>query len=400
MTDETAHLDRCSHFGDCGGCLSQDVPYEIQLANKASELAALFEPFWTQPITVVPSPVIWHYRNKIELNFGRMHYPEPPPRDFVKETVLGFKKRGKWYWTLDNDECRIASPELPELLVSLRDWHKAAKLRAFDSRRRDGLLRHLLVREGKRTGERMIALLTSPGDVETDAFVDAVSRAYPATSILWGVNKSPGDQAKADEIITLFGEPYITEELHVQRPLTFRLSPFSFFQTNTLATEVLYGRIRDWCQSVAPKVLYDLYGGMGGIAFSCADLVETVSSVESWREASVDGEYNAALNAIDNVTFTTAKVEVYLKQLETELGEMPSDCAVILDPPRAGLHPKALRRLIGLRPPKILYISCKPTVLAQDLESFVEVYKLDDLSAVDLFPHTPHIEVLASLSLR
>jgi len=398
------------------------VTYDEQLAQKAAEIEALFERYWTKPVTVTPSPQTWYYRNKIELNFGRKYYPEPPPKDFVKETVLGFKKKGKWFWTLDNDECLIASADLPDLLVSLRRWHRESGLRAYESRRHDGLLRHLIVREAKRTGERMVALITAPGQIDTVAFVDAVRRAYPATTILWGTNASPGDQAKADEMRTLFGSGYIHEDLLIDRSdrsddspgeqprevaspapsqtLRFRLSPFSFFQTNTLATEVLYGRIRDWCRSVAPRQLYDLYGGMGGIAFSCADLVESVSSVESWRQASLDGEYNAEINGIEHVRFVTATVEAYLLQVEPELSARAEGWAAVLDPPRAGLHPKALQRIVRLRPPDMLYVSCKPTVLAQELEQLVDAYEITGLEAFDLFPHTPHVEVVASLALR
>jgi len=396
--------DLCRHFGECGGCHSQDVPYEEQVARKNRALAALFQPFWTIPISVEPSPAIWHYRNKVDFGFGLKRYPEPPPEGFVRESVLGFKARGRWYAPMDIAECRIGPEGLSPLLDSVRVWMHDTGLRAFDARKRQGFLRALLVREGKRTGDRMVVLITADGAFEPGPFVDAVLRAYPATSIQSGIFRGLADVAFAEHTDVLYGSPTISERLSLPdgertRDLAFRLSPFSFFQTNTLATERLYGRIREWVRSLSPRILYDLYGGGGGIALSCADLVEHAWSVESVTSASDDGRHNAAENGVDNIAFITAEMKNYLRDLLTGEG-FASDSAVIVDPPRSGLTPKAQRRLIELRPREILYVSCKPKVLAQELPAFLEAYTLRDLRAFDLFPHTEHVEVLAWLSLR
>ncbi len=394
----------CPHFGECGGCRSQDVAYDEQLAAKRAELEALFQPYWDGPIPITPSPAVWYYRNKVDLTFGRKFYPEPPPKDFERETVLGFKRKGRWYMPLEIQECRIASPELAALLDGVRAFVREQGLKAFDSRRKEGFLKILLVREGKRTGQRMVAVITHDGEFDQQAFVDAVLAACPVDSIYWGIHRKLSDVAEAEELHLLHGAPCIEEALHVpanggQRRLTFRISPMSFFQTNTLATELLYGKIREWVQTVSSRELYDIYGGAGGIALTCADLVESVCSVESVASASEDGRINMQQNGVANVEFVTEKTETWLRG-RAEEGVCPPDSAVVLDPPRAGMHPKALKRLLQWLPPRILYVSCKPANLASEMESFSEAYAIEHMEAVDLFPHTPHMEAVASLRLK
>jgi len=394
----------CVHFGECGGCASQDVPYEEQVDAKAQYLQGLLAAAWATPIPVIPSPVQWHYRNKVDPAFSRMQYPEPPPAGFVRETVLGFKKKGRWFWPLDISECRIAPERLGELLASVRAWCREHELRAYDSRSGDGFLRHLLVRRAARTGERMVVLITSPGVALPAGFVEAVKAVFPAHSIQHGTFGGRADVAIAETLEVLDGAPHIMEELHLSaaaggRNLRFRISPMSFFQTNTSATELLYAAIRDWAQRVRPARLYDLYGGAGGIAFTSADLAETVVSVENVAAASEDGIVNAGLNQIHNVTFVTEKVEHYLRAVR-DSGGMPTGSAVVVDPPRAGLHPKVLKRLLEMRPDRLLYVSCNPKLFAREFEVLQEGYQLESLRGFDLFPHTPHVELLAELRAR
>ncbi len=391
---------RCLHFGECGGCSFQDLPYFDQLATKSDTLCALFEAHWSKQIPIEPSPDCWHYRNKLDLTFGRKHYPEPPPKDFPRETVLGFKRSGKWYWTLDIEECHIGPKGAESLLNAVRLWARERKLTAFSSKARDGFLRILLVREGKRTGERMVVLITNEGELDAESFVQAVQTSFPCQSIQHAVFTGRAEIAAADRIAVLDGKPTIDEVLEVPdgtetRKLRFRLSPFSFFQTNTYATEKLYGFIRSWVKESRPQFLYDLYGGSGGIALSCSDRVDRVVSVESVEDASVDGIHNAEVNSADNVVFITQEVEKYLRDTLHAQKAFQSNSLVIVDPPRAGLHPKALKRLIALNPPEIIYVSCKPTVLAEEMTTFLAHYDLVNMQAVDLFPHTEHVELLA-----
>ncbi len=392
---------RCPHFGDCGGCQSQDVSYAGQLQAKQKYLHELFSKFWSGEIPILASPIVWNYRNKVDFNFALKHYPEPPPKDFPRETVVGFTRPGKWYEPIDIETCLIAPEGCDALLDAVRHWYRREGLRAVDSRGANGFLRALLVREGKRTGERMVALFTNEGEWNPQGFLDAVAQAWPAHAIFRGVFSRSARGAFADRIETLAGAAHIHEEMRVpdgvgERRLKFRISPFSFFQTNTLAAELLYGEIRQWVRGSGAKILYDLYGGAGGIAFSCADLVQIVRSAESEPSATADGEHNAQLNGIDNVFFTTGQMRKYLQGL-AENGGMERNSVAVVDPPRSGLTPKPIQRLLDCAPPRILYVSCKATVLRDELPEFLKAYQLERLWAVDMFPHTPHVEVLASL---
>lgn len=396
------HVSPCVHFGECGGCASQDVEYAEQLARKQAALEELFAEHWDKPIPVTPSPVTRHYRNKVDFNFALRQYEEPPPPGFERETLLGFTRPGKWYWPIDIEECLIGPEGVGELLDAVRRWYRDRGLSAYSTKTKEGFLRALLVRDGKRTSEKMVALFTSPGELDKPGFIKAVQGAMDVQSIYWGVSSGGARGVFADELHHLDGAECIHEELHVPgggRPLRFRISPMSFFQTNTLATEQLYGAIRAWVAEVSPSVLYDLYGGMGSIAFACADLVQSVRSVENVEDATRDGERNAELNGIDNVYFTNTVMKEYLRQV-CESGGMESSSAVVVDPPRGGMTPKPLRRLVSAGSPHVLYVSCKPSVFAEELSVFRKRYDIEWMRAFDLFPHTPHVELVTALRLR
>ncbi|MBM3289352.1 MAG: class I SAM-dependent RNA methyltransferase, partial [Candidatus Hydrogenedentes bacterium] len=255
------------------------------------------------------------------------------------------------------------------------------------------------------TGERMVVLVTTEGDLDRASFVETVQAAWPCTSILHAVYRGKAEVSAADEIHLLHGAPHITEELHVpdgagHRKIRLRISPFGFSQTNSAATEILYGTIRQWVKEGRPRFVYDLYGGSGGIAFSVSDKVDRVISVESVETASIDGTFNREAMDADNVVFLTQNVEDYLRDaISMQKGLLPQSM-VVLDPPRAGLHPKAIKRLLTLKPQEIVYVSCKPSVFAKELPLFLPGYEVTDMRAVDLFPHTEHVELLARLRLK
>jgi 23S rRNA (uracil1939-C5)-methyltransferase len=396
---------KCDWFGQCGGCAHQNLTYDNQLIEKQHKLTELFEPWWSEPIPITPSPEIWNYRNKVDFNFGLKQYDEKPPDDFIRETVLGFNKKGKWYWPLDIDECHIAPTSAKPIMDAARNWYTENDIRGMSNRNQEGILKVLLLRESTRTGQLMVVLITGDGELDGDSFVRAIEAACPTVhSIYRGIHHGTARGAFADELILLKGEPTIQEMLHIAdgekvRELSFRISPMSFFQTNTLATELLYGEIRKWVKEIQPDVLYDLYGGAGGIAFSCSDLVQLVRSVEAVESATLDGEANAQQNGIDNVFFMTSTIKTFLQQM-IEGGGMETNSAVVLDPPREGMTPKPLKRLIKTRPPHILYVSCKPSVFAEEMKEFSKVYRLTSMQAVDLFPHTDHVELVATLELQ
>jgi len=397
----------CQHFGVCGGCQHQDIAYARQAARKAESLEALFKTWWPHPIAVAPSPAMWHYRNKVDFSFGLEYFDEPPPPDAPRRTFLGYRQKGRWFGPLEVKECLIAPKGVENLLTGVRAWVAKEGLAAFNTRRRRGQdatghLKILLVREAQRTGERMAALVTHPGIGDVSGFAETVAQHWPAHSVVHGISGAMNDAGLMDEVVTLDGAPHIHEELHIAglaKPLRFRISPMSFFQTNTLATEMLYGAIREEVRATGAPFLYDLYGGSGGIAFACADLADEILSIESIAAATGDGRENAALNGIANVEFLTADVQRYLGARKIGGGLRP-DAAVIADPPRSGLTPKALRRLNEMAPEHIVYVSCKPERFAEELEAFSESYRVESMRAFDLFPHTDHVELLARLRKR
>ena len=223
--------------------------------------------------------------------------------------------------------------------------------------------------------------------------------------MLHAIYRGNAEITAADEIHVLHGKRHITEELQIPdgagaRTIRLRISPFGFSQTNSAATEILYGTIRQWVTESRPRFVYDLYGGSGGIAFSVSDKVDRVISVESEETASVDGTFNCELNNADNVVFLTQNVEDYLRDaISMQHGLLPQSM-VVLDPPRAGLHPKAIKRLLTLGPQEIVYVSCKPIAFAKELPLLLPAYDIMEMRAVDLFPHTEHVELLARLKLK
>ncbi|NLO34143.1 MAG: class I SAM-dependent RNA methyltransferase [Candidatus Hydrogenedentes bacterium] len=427
MQPENKSIARCRHFGECGGCQFQDLSYDAQLSQKQAVLKEGFAAFWQEDIPLIPSPVRYHYRNKVDPGFALKRYPEPPPKDFKRETVLGFKTRQGWRWPLELDECLIGPEGLDRLFTALRPWREACGLDAYNSRANTGRLRNLLVRDGKRSGERMVVLLTTPGTLpHADAFVEAVVKGFDACSILHGEFGGKAEVATADTLTLLHGKEWITETLlpdlqaeaasaagvpyenpgqylaaeqRTEKALHFRISPLSFFQTIPLAAERLYGIIANWAKTVEAQLLYDLYGGAGGIAFCCAPYTPEIVSVENNVHASEDGRFNAVRNDIQNVEFITDTVRGFTKKLQ-QRGGMPAASAVVLDPPRAGMHPKSIKRILEMAPPHILYVSCNPRKLAEELSAFTESYRLTQLLGVDLFPHTPHVELVAALRLH
>ena len=380
---------KCRHFGDCGGCQIQDLEYERQLEKKGLALDALFEPAgWRTPIDVKPSPDRWYYRNKMEFSFQDV-YPVPPSGE--DHLLLGLKRRQRWDKVLNLSECHLMSVESASLIQAVHDWARREKLEPYNLHKQIGFLRHLVVREAKGTGDRMVLLVTSPGELPKQSFVSAVRSSYPATTVLWGTNKKKSDVAKSDVLEVLEGPGTITESVLGRQ---FRISPHSFFQTNTRAAERLYSRIREWLGEIKPKNLLDLYCGSGGISLCVADCCEFVLGVEEVASAVEDAQRNAQDNGVKNAQFIAAKVEELLPTFATT---EPRADAVILDPPRSGLHPSTVKALKQLCPEWVVYVSCNPKAMAEDVQRLGDYYELQRLEAFDLFPHTEHVEALGLL---
>ncbi|MBI4422730.1 MAG: 23S rRNA (uracil(1939)-C(5))-methyltransferase RlmD [Elusimicrobia bacterium] len=382
-------IARCGHFGECGGCQLQDRAYDEQLVLKAERVAALLAPLgWTKPVPAHASPDAWYYRNKMEFSFQDV-FPAPPlGQDYL---LLGLKRRNRWDKVMNLTECHLLSPEAPKLLAGVHAWALRENMEPYNLHKQQGFLRHLVVREGKNTKDRMVMLVTNPGKLPEKSFVEAVRAAYPATSVLWGVNGRSADVARSDKLQRLFGEDHITEELLGRK---FRISPFSFFQTNSRGAGALYTLLREWLQELAPKNLLDLYCGSGAISLCVADLCERVLGVELVESAVLDARHNAQTNAVTNAEFMAAKTEELLPVLAAQNLEIDT---VITDPPRCGMHPDAAKALRSMGAAHVIYVSCNPKALAEDIRRIGEYYSLERVECVDLFPHTDHVETVALL---
>ena len=358
---------RCRHFGTCGGCSLQDRSYEAQLAYKKEKVAAALKDLpGLPPLSVLGSPAVWNYRNKMEFSFGDV-YP-PVPGQWLK---LGMKPKGRWHTILDLQECFLPSPEAAPL-------------------------RHLVLREAKNRPERMVVLVTTSGDVPRDSFVSAVKSCYPATTILLGRNAKASDTAISDSLEVLTGSGHVTESLiFPDGKVDYRISPHSFFQTNTKGAEVLYGLLRDWSRELKSGLVLDLYCGGGGIGLSLSGAVKRVIGVESSLVAVEDAKANAVLNGFADCEFYGASVEFLLPSLL----DLNPDAAVV-DPPRAGLHAAAVKALVAAAPSVLFYVSCNPDSLARDLKGLSGRYSVERLVVVDLFPHTDHVETVAWLTRK
>ncbi len=395
----------CSHLGVCGGCTAPHSDYRSHLVEKQQTVQSLFQDHLPSRLIgdIIPSPHPFYYRNKIELKFDRFFYPKPPREKIDRPTVIGFRRKGRWNATLDLNECRIFSPWLPNLLCDIRQWYRRHNLRSYHQGAREGQLKHLVLREGKRSGSKLIILITTPETTITDDFVTAACHHVNFSGIIHATQAGTGDVAIAEDWRLLQGREELTEYLIIpdangNRQLHFTIPPFGFFQVNPLAVELLYGRIRAITRTCAPERVFDLYGGSGSIALSIADLVPRLVSVESFPQSTEYGIRNSRLNRIDNIEFICAKVERWIRD---ELPCSPdSNDLVILDPPRSGLHPHVIRELLKKKPPNILYVSCNPKLLARELNTFLTQYEARAFYCFDFFPFTPHFESMVFLSLR
>lgn len=388
-----------------------NLSYEEQVAQKRAKLQKTLQDFWTQdiPVTVTDEPR--YFRNKVELGFchqvkWREDYDKKDPANKTRplefESTLGFKLKGRWDRAVDITECALFNENLIPLLNAIRAWAQAEKLEYYDQRKHTGVLRHLLVREGKNTGEEIVVLFVTD-DFNEKTFIRAVESVLPKANIMAAVNNGLADTAAPESLRVLKGKDFILEKIfltdvhaNLEREVTFKLSPQSFFQTNTKTAQKMYSRVRAVVKKIAPKRIYDLYGGAGSFSLSCADLCEKSICVESVAPAVYNGIENAKINGVSNVQFFCSKVEDFVKQQPIE----KKDALIILDPPRGGMHPKAAKAVAESGVENVLYISCNPVTLAADLKILTQHYEILHVEAFDFFPHSEHIETFVQMKLK
>ena len=401
----------CKHFGVCGGCALLNLSYDEKKKKKQAKLQEILRDFWTQEIPVTKTDNPFYFRNKVELGFchqvkWREDYNKKDPANKTRplefEQALGFKYKGRFDRAVEIGECLLFSEQLVPLLNALRAWAAAENLPYYDTRKHTGVLRHLLVREGKNTGEQIVVLFVTD-DFNEKTFVQTVESVLPNANIMAAVNTGLADTAAPESLRVLKGKDHIFEKIILtgengtqEREVLFKLSPQSFFQTNTKTAQKMYSRVRGFVKKLAPKKIYDLYGGAGSFSLSCADLCEKSICVESVAPAIYNGIENAKINGVKNVQFFCAKVEDFVKQQPIE----KKDALIILDPPRGGMHPKAAKAVADSGVENVLYISCNPVTLANDLKILTQHYEILHVEAFDFFPHSEHIETFVQLKLK
>jgi 23S rRNA (uracil1939-C5)-methyltransferase len=378
----------CAHFPACGGCRFQDLAYEAQLDQKQAQVRDALQRlggFAEPPLErIVPcEPEIFHYRNKVEYSFTRT--PAGP--------ALGFHKAGRWDEVLELERCWLTTGLGNELRDAVRDWAREEGLEAYSQTDGSGYLRHLVVREGRNTGQALVQLVTAPGDAfEPGYFVDVVRRFPEVRSVHWSINDRPAEVTNLPSRL-LWGDGWIEEELG---GLRFRVRPNAFLQTNTAMAERLYALAREAAGLTGGETVWDLYCGIGTIGLSLARDALTVWGIEVSEESVACALENAELNGISNAAFFAGNVGDVVEELLERSG---APQVVVVDPPRAGLAGKALRRLGRIGAPRLVYVSCNPTTLAGDANTLRTEYGYELRSArpVDMFPHTPHVETVALL---
>ena len=365
--------DRCLHDGEpCPGAPWQGLPYEEQLAEKTRQVDEALrrlgglDGFELEPI--VPAVEQWRYRNKLEYSFGE--------RD--DELVLGFHRRGSWSEVVDAEDCQLATEANNSTRNEIREWARREGIPPYDSDTRSGVLRNLVVREGRRTGQVQTRLITSPARF-TRPPVD-----------LHTLVEGPGSGTSGPTGV--LGQEFLEEEL---AGLRFRISPLAFFQTNTEMAERLCELASAAAALTGRERVFDLYCGIGTIGLGLARDAGEVWGIETIPDAIADAEHNARQNGIGNARFTAQDVRLGVRPLLEEAG---SPDVVVVDPPRAGLSKKVVRRVIECKAQRIVYVSCNPTTLAPNAAQLVEAgYRLLRVTPVDMFPHTPHVECVAVL---
>lgn len=397
----------CRHFPDCGGCIYQSLPYEEQRKIKENQVLELLHSvcpegsFQWQGVKASPAP--YAYRNKMEFSFGDAWKGGP--------LALGMHKRGSFYDIVTTENCRIVHPDFGKILKATREYFAERSVPFYKKLQHTGYLRHLLVRRAVKTGEILVDLVTSTQlewilegtepNAEAGKAEEALLEGWvhllgelslegKLTGILHTQNDSLADVVQSDRTDVLYGQDYFYEEL---LGLRFKITPFSFFQTNSLGAEVLYDTVRSYIGETKDKVVFDLYSGTGTIAQLLAPVARSVTGVEIVPEAVKAAEENAAMNGLENCHFLAGDV---LKVVD-ELTEKPD--LIVLDPPRDGIHPKALPKIIDFGVNRIVYVSCKPTSLVRDLGPLMEAgYRVVKMCGVDMFPFTANCETVVLLS--
>ena len=382
---------KCPHFGICGGCSSQTLTYDKQLELLGEEVKDLFKEANVSTGEfegVTGSMDQWEYRNKMEFTFGDM--------EKGGELTLGMHIKNKSFGIINVDQCKIVDEDFRKIITLTVEYFRKQNLPYYRVMKREGYLRHLVIRKAKNTGELMVNLVTTTQiDFDLTDYVEALKNAEfdgKLVSVIHTENNSFSDAVVPEKVNIMYGIDHIQENL---LGLKFNISPFSFFQTNTKGAESLYSIVREYMGDADNKVVFDLYCGTGTIGQIVAPNASKVVGIELIEEAVEAAKENAKLNGLNNCEFIAGDVAVTIKEVK----DKPD--IIILDPPRSGVHPKAMEYVIKFNAKEIIYVSCNPKTLVNDLQVLVNAgYKVIKTRVKDMFPNTPHAEVVVKLTKK
>lgn len=368
---------RCPYAGKCGGCAWQQFAYPRQLEMKRGLVnAALAQGGIGRTVAVIPCSEQFYYRNRMDYCIG-------------PKGELGLKEPGQWNAYLDLETCHLLSPESVQLMSAFRAYLKRNGVAPWDNRAYTGYARYLVIREGKNTGQRLATFVTADGPIPNqDDFLAALKPH--ASTIYHGINPTITDLSLAPQLELLHGDAFLTETVAGK---TFFIHPNSFFQTNSLMAAKLLEKVAEFLGETKPRVLLDLYCGVGFFGISLADRAERVFGVEIDEFAIEMARKNAAANGIGNISFEAAKAESLIWEKE-------KPDTVIIDPPRAGLHPKVIQSLLRHLPETMVYVSCNYESFVRDFAALGQTYAIENMEALDLFPHSPHVELVTLLKRK
>ncbi len=383
---------KCRHFGECGGCRWQHVPYDLQLREKEARIKEYFQGLSDIISPIIPCHSPWTYRNKMEFSFSS---------DLSGNRYLGLMMEGGRGKVLNLTECHLCQPWMIEVLTVVKGWWENSQLEAYHPFKDTGSLRNLTLREGSRTGDKMVILTVSGNpdfslnQMQLKCFVEAVGSSF---SIFLRIHQIAKGRPTQFYEMRLSGPDQIREEMTIfGKTMSFSISPKAFFQPNTVQAEKLYQKALEMAEIKGNDVVYDLYCGTGTLGLCAAQKALTVVGIELLPEAILDARKNAKLNQCENIQFFQGDVCEVLKKLSFD-GDIPLPDVVLVDPPRAGLDSKALTHLQNLQPKTIVYVSCNPATQAENVQELIKFgYRVKGIQPVDQFSQTVHIENIVVL---
>ena len=397
---------RCPAFGTCGGCVWQDLDYGVQLKYKAAQVRESLEhlggikDFVLAPIVGMADP--WRYRNRADFSIGMAE-------DGV---VVGFRPRGRWDSVLPLSECHLLDSTIEAVRATVQGWLRENDIPGWDPRTGTGFARHLLVRSSQRGAEAIVSLVTAGEELpDPEGLVERLRAAHPqVVGVVHAVNVGQAEISSGIPSLLLWGRPFLLERV---AGVTLKVSIDAFFQTNTMMAHALYGLVAQaatggaggaaGAEAAHRPVIWDLFSGVGSIGLSLAAEAEAVLAIEAVPAAVADAKENAQLNNIDNIRFVEGDVAKVLREVTDGERQLPQGLetpdVIVVDPPRAGLSNKAISRIGEVGAPRIVYVSCNPSTMAPNVAGFAEYgYKLEQVTPVDMFPHTPHVECVGVLT--